>query len=76
MKQIIVRQAYANFQEMYERAVKVARIINETEIGNRERSQAKRRLGPRGPNFQRNTNFKRVKPGMRQNKRKHPAQWQ
>jgi len=54
----------------------VARIINETEIKNREKGQAKRKFGPGGSSSQGNRNFRRFKPGMRQDKGKQPAQWQ
>ena len=48
MKQIIEAHAYANFQEMYQRAMKVAHIMNETEIENRGKGQAKKKFSPRG----------------------------
>ena len=71
---MIVGHAYANFQEMYQRAVKIARIMNETEIENREKGQAKRKFAPEGSNSRGNRNFKRFKLGMRQNKGKQPTQ--
>jgi len=37
IKQIIAGHAYTNFQEMYQRAVKVARIIDENKIENKEK---------------------------------------
>ena len=46
---MIAGQAYANFQEMYQRAMKVACIMNEIEIENRERGQAKRKFGLEDP---------------------------
>jgi len=49
IKQIIAGYAYTNFQEMYQRAVKIARIINETEIENRGKGQVRRNLAPEDP---------------------------
>jgi len=50
VKQIIAGYTYANFQEMYQKAVKIARIMNETETENREKGQVKRKFGPGGSN--------------------------
>ena len=46
VKQMIAAGTYAIFQEMYQRALKVAYIINETKIENKEKGQAKKKLGP------------------------------
>ena len=46
IKQIIAGYAYANFQEMYPRAVKVARIIDETEIENKEKGGPRKEISP------------------------------
>ena len=43
IKQIIAGYAYTNFQEMYQRAVKVACIIDETKIENKEKGQTNRK---------------------------------
>jgi len=75
VKQIIAGYAYTNFQEMYQRAVKIARIMNETEIKNREKDQVKRKFGPGGSNSHENRNFMRFKPGMKWDKGKQTAQW-
>jgi len=61
IKQIIAGYAYSNFQEMYQRAVKVARIIDETKIENKEKGRAKREISPGEPNSQGNRNFRRSK---------------
>ena len=49
MKQTIARYVYANFQEMYQRAVKVALIMNEIKIENREKGQSTRKFGWEDP---------------------------
>ena len=74
VKQTIVGDTYANFQEIYQMAVKVAHIINMVEIENREKGQAKKKFCPRGSNSQGNINFRRFKTGMRQDKEKQPVQ--
>jgi len=73
VKQIIARYAYTNFQEMYQRAVKIIRIMNETKIKNREKDQVKRKFGPRRSNSQGNKNSRRFKPGMKFDKGKQTA---
>ena len=50
IKQIIAGYTYTNFQEMCQRAVKVARIIDETKIENKERGPTKREIGSGKPN--------------------------
>ena len=57
---------------MYQRAMKVACIMNETEIENRENGQAKRKFGPGGSSSQGNMNFKKFRPRVGQNKGKKP----
>ena len=39
-----------NFQEMYQKAVKIARIMSEIKIENREKDQVKEKFGPGGSN--------------------------
>jgi len=75
VKQIIVGYTYDNFQEMDQRAVKIAHIMNETETKNREKDQVKRKFGPGGSNSQRNKDFRRFKSGMKQDKGQQTAQW-
>ena len=70
IKQIIAGYAYTNFQEMYQRAVKVARIIDEIKIENKERGSAKREIGPGKPNSQGRRNFKRSESEIKQDKGK------
>jgi len=52
IKQIIAVYAYANFQEMYQRVVKVAHIIDETKIENKAKGRVKREIGPGESNSQ------------------------
>jgi len=75
VKQIIAGYPYDNFKEMYQKAMKIARIINQTEIENREKDQVKKKFGPEGSNSQGNRNFRRFKAAMKQDKRKQTAQW-
>jgi len=46
---------------MYQMAVKVARIIEETNIENKEKGRAKREIGPGESNSQGSRNFRRFK---------------
>ena len=65
IKQIIAGYAYTSFQEMYQRAVKIVRIISETEIEDRGKGKVKEKFGPGRSNSQGNINFRRVKYGMK-----------
>jgi len=65
VKQIIAGHTYANFQEMYQKVVKVARIISETKIENREKRETKKKFDLGGSNYQGNRNFRWFKPGMK-----------
>jgi len=58
---------------MYQKVVKIAYIMSETEIENREKDQVKEEFGPRGSNSQGNRNFRRFKHGMKQDKGKQTA---
>jgi len=60
-----VGYAYANFQEIYQKAMKIAHIINETENENKEKGLAKKKSDLGGSNYQGNRNFRRFKPGMK-----------
>ena len=59
---------------MYQKAVKIARIISETEIEDREKDQVTEKFGPGGSNSLGNINFRRVKHGMKLDKGKQAAQ--
>jgi len=50
--------------------VKVARIIDETKIKNKERGPTKREIGPGKPNSQGRRNFKRSESEIKQDKGK------
>jgi len=50
VNQIIVGYTYDNFQERYQKTVKIAGIMNETEIKNREKDQVKKKFGRGGSN--------------------------
>ena len=73
VKQIIAGYTYDNFQEINQKAVKIACIMNKTEIENREKDQVKKEFGPGGSNSQANENFRRFKHGMKQDKGKQAA---
>ena len=70
IKQIIAGYAYTSFQEMYQRAVKIARIISETEIEDRGKGKIKEKFGPGGCISQGGKGFRTVKYGMKQDKGK------
>ena len=55
---------------MYQKDVKIARIISETAIKERKTDQVKEKFSLGGSNSQRNINFRRVKYGMKQDKEK------
>jgi len=54
IKQMIAGHNYANFKELYQRAVKIARDIEETEAENKKSNLGKRKLNAKGSSFQRN----------------------
>jgi len=74
VKQIISGYTDGSFQEMYQKTMKVARIMSETKIENREEDQVKEEFGPGGSNSHRNRNFRRFKHGMKYHKGKQAAQ--
>ena len=49
VEQIIAGYTYGGFQEMYQKAVKMAHIMSEIEIENREEDQVKEEFGPKDP---------------------------
>ena len=51
IRSMIVDQTFKNFQEIYQRAVKIARVLEETERENRATNLEKRKMeyGNRGP---------------------------
>jgi len=59
---------------MYQRAVKIARTISETEIEDRGKDQVKEKFGPGESNSQGRIRFRRVKYGKKQDKGKQATQ--
>ena len=45
---MVAGQAYATFQEMHQRVVKIVKVIDEIEADNREVGQAKKKFGTNG----------------------------
>ena len=62
IEKIVVGHAYASFQEMFQRAMKIARVMDETEVESREMGQPKRKFSPGESNSQGSSNFKRFNP--------------
>ena len=60
---------------MYQRAVKVGRIIDEAKIENKEKGRAKMEVGPGESNSQGSQNFRRFKTEIKQDKGKQAVQW-
>jgi len=73
IKYIAVGHAYANFQEMYQRVVMIAQVIDETEAENRELNQAKSNSSSTGSSSQGNRNFERFNLRRAQIKGKQPV---
>jgi len=65
---MIAGHVFTNFQEMYQRAMKIARVIEETEAESRQIGLAKRRFGPGGSYAQENKRFKKFNPEEDQGK--------
>ena len=59
---------------MYQRAVKIARIIREIEIEDRRKGKVKEEFGPGGSISQGGIGFRTVKYGMKQDKGKQATQ--
>jgi len=62
IKRIITRYVFTSFQEMYQRAVKIARVIEETEAESRQIGLAKRKFSQRGSGAQGNKRFINFNP--------------
>ena len=75
IKSMIASHAFNNYQEMYQRVVKTAQVLYETERENKTTGQEKRKLeydkGGRG-----NINCKRFNVERPHDKGKQHAQWQ
>ena len=59
IKRMIVGHVFSNFQEMYQRVVKIARVIEKTKAESRQMCLAKRRFSPGGSRTQENKRFKK-----------------
>ena len=64
IKRMIAGHVFTSFQEMYQRAVKIARVIEETEAESRQLGQAKRKFGPGGFSTQGNKRFSNSNPAQ------------
>jgi len=62
IKRMIAGHVFTSFQGMYQRAVKTARIIEETEAESRQIGLAKRKFGKVGSSAQGNKRFKNFNP--------------
>jgi len=67
---MVVGHTNVNLQELYQRAVKIARVIEEIEAENREPNLGKRKFGVEESIFQRNRNFKKTNTRKSQNRGK------
>lgn len=63
-KQMVIGLTSANFQELYQTAVKIDWVIKETTVENKEAHLAKRKFDAGGSSFQRNRNFKNTNTGQ------------
>ena len=72
---MIAAQTFKNFQDMYERAVKIARVLEEIETENWAANFGKRKLDLNRGRF-RGMNPKPLRPGKPQEKGKQPMAWQ
>ena len=59
---MIAGHIFTIFQEMYQRVVKIARVIEETKVESREMGLAKRRFGPGGSRTEGNKRFRKLNP--------------
>ena len=57
-KRMIAGHVFTSFQEMYQRTVKIARVIEETEAKGRRMGLAKRKFGQEGSSTQRSSKFR------------------
>jgi len=74
IRSMIVGQTFDNFHDMYQKAVKIARVLEESERESRVLTLGKRKMEPHKKGFQ-GQNYKRIKPGNFQGKGKQPMVW-
>jgi len=71
IRSMIAGQTFDNFHEMYQRAVKIARVLKDTEMEKQALAFGKRKMGPPKKGI---TGNKRFKPDNYQGKGKQPAE--
>jgi len=74
IKSMIASHTFENFQVMYQKAIKIARVLEESESENQTLSLEKRKKDSYKPGFQ-GRNFKRYRPNFPQGKEKQPMHW-
>ena len=62
IKRMIARHVFTSFQEMNQRATKIARVIEEIEAESRQMGLAKRKFGQGGSGAQGNKRFRNFNP--------------
>ena len=73
IKRMIAGHVFTSFQEMYQWAVKKARVIEQTKAESRQLDQAKRKFGPGGSNNPWNKRFRDFNIARHQGKGKQVA---
>ena len=71
IRSMIAGQTFDNFHEMYQRAVKIARVLKDTEMEKQALAFGKQKMGPPKKGI---TGNKRFKPDNYQGKGKQPAE--
>jgi len=74
IKSVLAGQTFGTFQEMYQRAVKTARVLEESEVEIQAASLAKRKKESRNQGFC-GGRYKRFRPNSPPGKGKQPVQW-
>ena len=75
IRSMIAGYTFDHFQDMYQRAVKIARVLEESENESRALSQAKRKMEPFRGGF-REERYKQFRPNYPQGKGQQPTSWQ
>jgi len=73
IRSMIVGQTFENFHEMYQQAMKIARVLEESKIEKQALDVGKRKMGPPRKGFLGN---KRFRFDNYQGKGKQPVEWQ
>jgi len=71
---MIAGHTFDHFQDMYQRAVKIARVLDESENESHALSRGKRKMEPFRGGFRGGSN-KQYKPNYPQGKGKQPMSW-